>query len=87
MSKVVVIGGGPQPNEPDPDLIKILHQLLEQAKAGNLRAIGYAAVYSQSVGSGWVGGIGTRDFLSTAIMMLNHRYAVGVAESGVRSDP
>lgn len=82
MTNVVVMGGGPQPGEPDPDVIAILERLLEQARAGNMRAIGYAAVYGQSMATGWAGGAGTRDTLASSIMILGHRYAAALLDNG-----
>lgn len=32
-------------NDPDPDLIKMIEGLLEEAKSGDLRGIGYSGIY------------------------------------------
>lgn len=66
---------------PDQGVIDILENLLHRAKTGNLRAIAYAIVNSdRSLGTGWAGAAGSRDRVSSAIMILNSRYPLALAQ-------
>lgn len=69
------------PGQPDEALVALLERLLEDARSGDLRAIAYATVRAGgAVGTGWDGGRGTRDPLSTAISILGVRYPLAVLE-------
>lgn len=79
MAEVVAFHGGVVAGEPSPDIIQTLEMLLDRAKRGELSAIAYATVSpSGTKGTGWDGIQGTRDPLSSVIMMLQHRYAAAL---------
>ena len=81
MSNIKPLFGGPIPGEVDPDLVEELQGLLDDAKSGALLAIGYCTVRSSDeIGTGWVGCAGTNDKLSTAIMMMTHRYSAALLD-------
>lgn len=68
-------------DEPDQGVIDILENLLHRARKGDLRAIAYAIVNSdRSLGTGWAGASGSRDRVSSAIMILNSRYPLALVE-------
>lgn len=75
MSEIVAFKGNTVPGEPNKDIIADLEQLLSEAKAGQISAIAYCTVRQGTIGTGWAGGSGTRGDMSSAILMLSHRYA------------
>lgn len=82
MSKVIAFKYNTIPGEPNKDIIEDLERLLAEAKAGQLEAIAYCTVRQGALGTGWVGGSGTRSAVSSAILMLSHRYAAALLEGG-----
>lgn len=69
------------PDEAVADVITELEHMLEEARAGRLRAVGAALVYLDGkTGTSWAGALGTRYPLGGAIMMLQHRYAARLIE-------
>jgi hypothetical protein len=83
MSNVIPLGDNILPGVVDQDLVDDLELLLEDAKAGRLLAIGYAAVVEGDVTStGWSGRAGTRHALSSAIITLHARYAQALISGG-----
>jgi hypothetical protein len=75
MSKVVAFRENTIPGEPNADVIEDLERLLSEARSGELEAVAYCTVRKGIIGTGWVGGSGTRGSISSAILMLGHRYA------------
>lgn len=76
---VVAFKGSIPPGQPNPDMVETLEGLLEQAKSGELRGIAYATIRTGDVtGTGWEGSDGSRHWLSSAILMLHHRYAAAL---------
>lgn len=63
------------PGEADPDIVTFCEKLVEDARAGRLRAIAIASVSEGGRhGCGWSGGYGTPFGLAGAILMLSHRF-------------
>jgi hypothetical protein len=82
--KVVRLFGEPLSFEPVPEIVERLEYLLELAKGGSLRAIGYATVKAgedniHSVGFGAMWALGQIYNLTAAISALNGHYSVSVA--------
>lgn len=76
MSNVVAFKNSVPPGEPHPDLVETLEGLLARAKGGDLRGLAYCTVaLDGAIGTGWDGADGTRHPLSSAILILQHRYA------------
>jgi hypothetical protein len=81
MAKVVAFHGGAVAGEPSREIVETLSDLLERAKRGEISAIAYATIApSGSCGTGWDGIQGTRNPLSSVIMMLQHRYAAALLQ-------
>lgn len=81
MSNVHRFGNTVLPGEAHADLVETLEGLLEQAKAGELRAMAYCTVRTGNViGTGWDGADGTRHPMSGAIMILHSRYALALQD-------
>ena len=80
MSQVIVFKNNIVPGEADPMIVEELERLLEDAKRGDLRALGFCTVYADSKGTGWAGMAGTSDQLGMAMSMLSHRYTAQVLE-------
>lgn len=81
MSKVVPFSGSIVPGEPDPDIIEVVEDLLDEAKSGKLRGIAFGAVKTgNALSTGWVGSDGTRDSLSTSVTLLHHRFVATILE-------
>ena len=79
MSEVVPLRGERLPGQPDQSVVEDLEALLADAKAGTLIGFAYAGVKVSGVTcTGWSGAAGTRHPLSSAIAMLQHRYAEGL---------
>lgn len=82
MSKVIAFKDNTIPGEPNKNIIDELERLLAEAKAGQLDAIAYCAVRQRTIGTGWAGGSGARSAISSAILMLSHRYAGALLMEG-----
>jgi len=81
MNKVVAFKDSIPPGEANPDLVATLESLLARAKSGELRGLAYATFATGNVtGTGWEGSDGSRHPISSAIMMLHHRYAAALME-------
>lgn len=73
---VVAFKNSIPPGEANPEMVEALEDLLSRAKSGELRGFAYATVSGGDFhGSGWEGSDGSRHPLSSAIMMLQFRYA------------
>lgn len=80
MSNIVNLHGEPiDPpaiGDPNLDLIVELESLLGRARAGEIQAVAWAySTQDGTVGTGWRGAKGTRHFISTALLILQHRYS------------
>lgn len=74
MTEVVSLRGTPLPNTANPDVIEGLEMLLEEAKRGEIVALGYAVVRPASQSTGWRGGEDVNKFLlHSAAALLTHR--------------
>lgn len=85
MNKVVALRGGPvgptEPEAPDEEVIKILEEMLERAKTGEISAIALAYVLPQhAVGTAWAGAniVGGGIALGFAITSLEQSYYEGM---------
>jgi len=75
MSDVVRLWGGVSEGSVVPDVVEILEELLERAKAGELQALAFATVNGGgALGTGWNGNEGTRDVMGASISLLQSRY-------------
>lgn len=78
-AKLSTIHGGSIPGAPDPEIIADIERLLGAARSGELLGFAYAGVTISNVQiTGWNGIAGSRHPLSSAIMMLGHRYAAAL---------
>ncbi len=78
-AEIKSIHGGRAPAEPSAAIIETLEGLLERARSGNLIGLAYVTVSeSGEQGTGWDGEAGSRHPLSSAILMLQHRYAAAL---------
>lgn len=87
MNKVVALRGGPagptEPEAPDETVIKILEEMLERAKTGEISAVALAYILPQhAVGTAWAGAnfVGGGIALGFAITSLEHSYYAGMKE-------
>ena len=81
MSVVVAFKNTVIIGDPNPDLVETLERLLDSAKSGELRGIAYAGCkVGDATVTGWDGSDGTRHPLSTAIAILQSRYARALYE-------
>ena len=81
MSKVIAFRDTVLVGEPNPEIVETLERLLDEARSGELRGIAYAACKVGDVtATGWDGSDGSRHPLSTAIAVLNSRYARALYE-------
>ena len=64
------------PGAANPDMVKTLERLLDEAKRGEIIGFAYAtALPNDSQGSGWEGTAAASHQLLTAVTMLHHRYS------------
>lgn len=89
MSKVVSLHGGPvspagpgeSPPSPDDDVVELLEDLLERAKAGYINNLAYAYTTGEAYSaSGWVGAAKGTMVLGFSISMLHNDYYNGVKD-------
>ena len=85
MTNVISLTGDALPNEPVPEVVSLLEQMLQEAKAGRLRGVAYVAVRDvfgsgMHVMEGWKGGLNIRNELAMGIMMLQYSFAQAVDE-------
>ena len=81
MTNVIAFKDSIPPGEPNPDMVETLEGLLADAKSGVLRGIAYATVREGDItGTGWDGSDGSKHWLSSAIMMMHHRYSASLLE-------
>ena len=84
MSNVVKIGENVvTASEAQADLVDMLEKLLEDAKAGVIIGVAFAAVLDQPdkvfvVRTGWDSASGTKHVLHSGIALLEHRFAEGI---------
>jgi len=80
---VVSLKGAPIPGVANPDVIEMLERLLEEAKRGEIVALGYALVGPASQRTGWRGGDNQNKFLlHSAARLLEHRIMKMIDEIG-----
>ena len=78
MAQVIELQPGCNPQIPDEAVVEMLQDLIERAKAGELRSIAYAATTKTDTCTGWTGGAGTRHSLGTGIRVLERRYIMAI---------
>jgi hypothetical protein len=72
---------GPVIGEPEKDIVEMLEELMERAKAGALRGFGYFLVDgANSVESGWADGCASADGMVSGASKLQHRVLRAVTE-------
>jgi hypothetical protein len=75
MAEIVSFNGNAVPGEPEKGVVEILETLLERAKRGEIAAVAYATCSpAYTLATGWEGASGTRQQISCAVSLLNHRY-------------
>lgn len=63
---------------PDKEVIKVIENLLQRAKEGDIKAIAYVVMTDNGeVGSAWEGAIGSKFPIGYGIALLQHRYFYG----------
>ena len=83
--QVTALFGGPAPGQPVPHVVAELERLLALARAGELRAVAYAAVQLEKGGtitSGYQMASGSKFELAAAVMHLNARFGNDLAGVG-----
>ena len=56
----------PSPSDPDPDVVKLLKNLLVKARAGQIHGIAVVCAVDGVVSTGWAGSANAHDMLSGA---------------------
>ena len=80
---VVAFKGMTAPGEPVPEVVEMLEELLERAKAGDVRALAYATVDGDlGTTNSWFREHGTGLQLTTCIGVLHWKALAVIAEQG-----
>ena len=81
--------GAPKPAKPNPYVVKVLEQLLQEAKGGQLRGLMFVGAYQTGVtGAGWTCE-SNQDLLSMLgeIQVVNHRAASALVKDEPDDEP
>lgn len=77
MADVIVLheGKAPKGSEPQPDVVRVVEELLQRAKSGDIQAIAVTVVRANArIGTAWDGSErGYRHQLMAGVAMLEHR--------------
>lgn len=81
-AKVVSLNGAPIPNTADPEIVEALEQLLEQARRGEITAIGYVVVRPAATMTGWIAEGMHKFSLHSGAALLLHRVSTKIDAIG-----
>ena len=90
---VVTLGNKPVylPEEPVPEVVLLLESLLDRARKGEIRAIGFAVTTNEDFGCGWTTegteSVTMRAKILAAANLLSFRVNAVVAENGLVPAP